>query len=202
VLVGDRRVFANPPFNGSGADPTEVSGVFERHVFAKKKLCYPVHRHNLTGTYHYPSQLVKLQLQNRPHHFGPFAHKVPGQPMPLPVIPALFQHLAQAREEAGATQEAVAQACEVKLRTVERWEALENLPMRANKRDPGGDLARAVDGYSRVTKQSPFDLWTAAIHRAQGERKKYEEWLKAPTDDHPSRRTRQAVDAIRRQREK
>lgn len=122
--------------------------------------------------------------------------------MPLPVIPALFQQLAQAREEAGATQQQVADACAVKLRTVERWEALENLPLRANKQDPGGDLARAVDGYSRVTKQSPFDLWNAALKKAQRERKKYEDWLKAPTDTHPSRRTRQAIDALRRQRGK
>jgi transcriptional regulator with XRE-family HTH domain len=119
--------------------------------------------------------------------------------MPLPVIPALFKELADERVRQGVSQREVAELCGVGERTVERWERLENLPLRARASDPGGDLARAVDGYSKATKRSPFDFWTKSAERAQEERKRYEDWLKAdPSSPHPSLRARRAVSAIRR----
>lgn len=118
--------------------------------------------------------------------------------MPLPVIPALFKEMADARRKAGKSRAEIAAACGVGERTVERWENLEHLPLRAKEDDPGGDLARAVDGYAAKTERSPFDLWTATLDRAARERKSYEKSLKAPPRG-PSPKTKRAVDAMRRQ---
>jgi transcriptional regulator with XRE-family HTH domain len=129
--------------------------------------------------------------------------------MPLPVLPSLFHELAKERDAAGISQEEMAERCGVSLRTVERWEALSALPVRANSNDPGGDLARVVDRYSELpgATRSPFELWADALQRSKQERKRYEDWLSAGAADRhpsraPSRRTKRAVDAIRRQRGK
>jgi hypothetical protein len=123
--------------------------------------------------------------------------------MPLPVIPALFKEMAEQRRKKKVPRSAVAERCRVTEQTVERWESLTHLPLRAKEADPGGDLARAVDGYSEVTDKSPFDLWTAAINRATRERKRYEATLKTQGPSRtPSPRTKQAVGALRRQKKK
>lgn len=116
--------------------------------------------------------------------------------MPLPVIPALFKELADERRRKGAPRSAVAEKCGVTEQTVERWELLANLPLRAKTVDPGGDLARAVDGYAEVTNKSPFTLWTAALKRAKRERAAYEETLKSQPP-RPSPRAKRAVGALR-----
>lgn len=122
--------------------------------------------------------------------------------MPLPVIPSLFKVMADERRKRKVPRSAVATKCGVTEQTVERWEKLTHLPLRAGEADPGGDLARAVDGYSAVTDLSPFDLWTAALERAKRERKAYEASLKAQPPPGPSPQTKQAVDAPRPQRKK
>jgi len=115
--------------------------------------------------------------------------------MPLPVIPALFKEMADVRRKTGKPRSAVAENCGVGEQTVERWERLKHLPLRAGEQDPGGDLARAVDGYAKVTGREPFELWTAAIDRAKRERKTYEKTLKASRG--PSPQTKQAATEIR-----
>lgn len=116
--------------------------------------------------------------------------------MPLPVIPALFKELAEERRRKKVPRSAVAAKCGVGEQTVERWESLTHLPLRAKESDPGGDLARAVDGYAAVTKKAPFDLWAAALDRAKRERKTYEASLKTPPTA-PSPKSKRAVDALR-----
>ncbi len=116
--------------------------------------------------------------------------------MPLPVIPALFKEMADARRKEGGTRAAVAEKCGVTETTVERWENLKHLPLRTGEQDPGGDLARAVDGYAKVTGRQPFDLWTAALNRAKKEKRAYEASLNGSPAG-PSRRTKRSVDAIR-----
>lgn len=128
--------------------------------------------------------------------------------MPLPVIPALFRELAAERERLKVSRKKFAERTGHSERTIERWEQLEHLPLKADGDDVGGDLARAVDAYAEISDKSPFQLWSAALKRAERERKSYEAWLgtSKPRPPHPlrepSQRTRRAVDEIRRQTEK
>jgi hypothetical protein len=121
--------------------------------------------------------------------------------MVLPVIPALFKEMAAQRQKSGRPQGDVAKALKRHPRTIERWENLENLPMRANEDDPGGDLARAVAGYAEVLDTDPISLWTDALQRAKRERKNYEASLKA-VEPGPSLRSRRAAAAPRPRSEK
>jgi transcriptional regulator with XRE-family HTH domain len=116
--------------------------------------------------------------------------------MALPVLPALFKEMAKQRTEKGRTRKEVALACEVDERTVERWENGKNLPVRAKEDDPGGDLARAVEGYALILDVSEADLWAAGIVRAGRERKAYE--ARTRPKHGPSQATLRAVAALRR----
>jgi transcriptional regulator with XRE-family HTH domain len=130
--------------------------------------------------------------------------------MPLPVIPALFRELSEERRRSGLSQEELAERTGYSTRTIERWEQLKNLPMKPGKNpeDPGGGLAKAVDAYAAISPRSPFELWTAAVKRAEDNRTDYEEWLASndPTkpnpflDREPSPDSQQVVDEIRRQK--
>lgn len=120
--------------------------------------------------------------------------------MALPVLPALFKEMAKQRTDKGRTRKEVALACEVEERTVERWENLKSLPVRAKEDDPGGDLARAVEGYARILGVDEADLWAAAVKRAGAERSAYE--ARTRPKHGPSQATLRAVTALHRHSEK
>lgn len=151
------------------------------------------------------------------HRWARFAHKL-AHLMPLPVLPALFRELATQRESKKISQREFGERAGFSEEQINRWERLRNLPLKPNKPneptyegdpgDPGGDLARVVDAYAKEVDKDPFELWTAALKRAQRERANYEDWLNGGkkgrhpmVPNGPSDQTTQAVDAIRRQQE-
>jgi hypothetical protein len=112
--------------------------------------------------------------------------------MPLPVIPALFKEMAHQRKTKNKTLGEVATAVKRSKRTIERWEKTRSLPLKQNDEDPGGDVARAVDGYSKVLEDTtPFDLWSAALERAKKERRNYERSLARKAREAPKSRAKQ-----------
>lgn len=109
--------------------------------------------------------------------------------MALPVLQALLRELAAAREAADVSQEKMEKEMGADVRKLTAYENVRRLP-ETTKLDPGGGLAQVVDLYSEATGKDPFELWSAALRRAEKERAAYEEWLKGGCKgEHPMRPT-------------